>query len=224
MAVISKDSFRFLQLLAQNNNKPWFEKNRLRYEQARAEWVAVVGKVVEGILKIEAIPEKEPAKYLHRIYRDIRFSKDKSPYKTHIGIVFPYGGMKEDEWSGMYLGFEPEGKDSMNVYIGGGCYMPSSPYLKRIRKTIGIKYKELERFASDKNFKKEYPKGITGESLKRMPQGYEEGHPASDWLKMKSYTFSTDLSKKDLLSPNLPKILVQKMKAAQPVLRFFAEA
>jgi uncharacterized protein (TIGR02453 family) len=166
----------------------------------------------------------EQKKSLFRINRDIRFSKDKSPYKTHIGIVFPYAGVKEDEWTGMYLGFEPVGKNGVKVYIGGGCYMPSSPFLKRVRKKIDTKYKELDKLVGDKNFKKEYPKGITGESLKRIPRGYDEDHPAAEWLKMKSYTFGADLTKKDLLSPDLPKILVQKIKAAQSALKFFSEA
>ena len=91
MPVISKESFQFLQQIALNNNKPWFEKNRSRYEKARAEWVAVVGKVVEGILKTEAIPEKEPAKYVQRIYRDIRFSKDKTPYKKFFSSIIDRG-------------------------------------------------------------------------------------------------------------------------------------
>ena len=91
MPVISKDSFQFLQQIALNNNKPWFEKNRARYEKARSEWIAVVGKVAEGILKIEAIPEKEPAKYVHRIYRDIRFSKDKTPYKKFFSAIIERG-------------------------------------------------------------------------------------------------------------------------------------
>ena len=221
----SEATLTFLRGLKKNNKKDWFEAHRDTYEAELREpskrFVSAMGSALSEA-KLPLISDMKRS--LFRINRDIRFSKDKSPYKTHIGIVFPYSGMKEDEWSGMYLGFEPDGKNGVKAYIGGGCYMPSSPYLKRIRKQIGTKYKELDKLASDKNFKKTYPKGITGESLKRMPQGYEEEHPANAWLKMKSYTFGADLSKKDLLSPNLPKIVVQKIKAALPVLKFFAEA
>ncbi|MFI5264788.1 MAG: DUF2461 family protein, partial [Candidatus Kapaibacterium sp.] len=97
-------------------------------------------------------------------------------------------------------------------------------FLKRIRKKIGKDYKQFEKLLADKNFKKEFPEGITGESLKRIPQGYEEDHPAAKWLKMKSFTFGGDLTKKDLLSPALPKLLVKKMKVARPVLNFLADA
>jgi uncharacterized protein (TIGR02453 family) len=221
----SEAAFKFLQGLKKNNKKDWFEAHRDWYEDDLREpskrFVSAMGTAFAEA-KLPLISDLKRS--LFRINRDIRFSKDKSPYKTHIGIVFPYSGMKEDEWSGMYLGFEPDGASGVKAYIGGGCYMPSSPYLKRIRKQIDMKYKELNKLAADKNFKKVYVKGITGESLKRMPQGYEEEHPAAAWLKMKSYTFGADLTKKDLTSPNLPKIVVQKIKAAQPVLKFFAEA
>lgn len=221
----SEASFKFLHGLKSNNTKEWFEAHRADYEDDLREpskrFVSAMGR--------ELAKEKLPLisdmkRSLFRINRDIRFSKDKSPYKTHIGIVFPLEGIKEDEWSGMYLGFEPNGKSGVKTYVGGGAYMPSSPYLKRIRKKIDTKYKELEKLSTNKNFTKEYPKGITGESLKRIPRGYEEEHPAAKWLKMKSYTFGADLTKKDLMSKDLPKILVQKIKAAQPALNFFAEA
>ena len=221
----SEATFKFLHGLKKNNNKDWFEAHRASYEDdLREPSKRFVNAMGNAFAEAKLALISDPKRSLFRINRDIRFSKDKSPYKTHIGIVFPTVGAKEDEWSGMYLGFEPEGRDGVKAYIGGGCYMPSSPYLKRLRKHIAAKYKELDKLAADKTFKKEYAEGITGESLKRMPQGYEENHPAAKWLKMKSYTFGGSLSKKDLLSPNLPKIVSQKIKAAQGVLNFFMAA
>ena len=221
----SEATFKFLHGLKKNNNKEWFEAHRAAYEDD----LRTPSKYLVSAMRLAFAEEKLPLisdqkKSLFRINRDIRFSKDKSPYKTHIGIVFPLAGIKEDEWTGMYLGFEPDGKSGIKAYVGGGAYMPSSPYLKRIRKKIDTKYKELEKLASDKNFKKEYPKGITGESLKRMAKGYEEDHPAAKWLKMKSYVFGADLTKKDLMSKDLPKILIKKIEAAEQMLKFFAEA
>jgi uncharacterized protein (TIGR02453 family) len=221
----SERTFDFLRGLKKNNKKDWFEAHRAAYEDdLREPSKRFVGSMAQELAKAKLPLLADQKKSLFRINRDIRFSKDKSPYKTHIGIVFPLEGTTEDEWTGMYVGFEPDGKAGVKAYIGGGAYMPSSPYLKRIRKKIGTKYKELEKIAAEKNFAKEYPKGITGESLKRIPRGYEEDHPAAKWLKMKSFTFGTDLTKKDLLSPDLPKIITQKIKTAQPALKFFAEA
>jgi uncharacterized protein (TIGR02453 family) len=220
----SDATIKFLHGLKKNNNKDWFEAHRASYEDdLREPSKRLVSAMSVSLAEAKLPLISDPKRSLFRINRDIRFSKDKSPYKTHIGIVFPYSGMKDDEWSGMYLGFEPDGKNGVKAYIGGGCYMPSGPYLKRIRKEISVKYKELNKLAADSKFKKVYPEGITGESLKRMPQGYEEDHPAAQWLKMKSYTFGSDLSKKDLMSKDLPEIVVQKIIAAKSVLKFFAE-
>jgi uncharacterized protein (TIGR02453 family) len=222
----SQETFDFLHGLKKNNNKDWFEKHRASYEDdLREPSKRLVSAMAQAFAEAKLPLLSDPKRSLFRINRDIRFSKDKSPYKTHIGIVFPSKDAKEDEWTGMYLGFEPEGKNDVKTYIGGGCHMPSSPFLKRVRKKISTDYKKLEKLASDKNFKKEYPKGITdgGDSLKRIPQGYEEDHPAAKWLKMKSYTFGSDLSKKELMSKDLPKIIIRKIKAAQPILDFFTE-
>ncbi|MEI8135337.1 MAG: DUF2461 domain-containing protein [bacterium] len=223
----SKRTFHFLHGLKKNNNKEWFEAHRNTYDDDLREPSKHLVGAMSKLLFDEDLPlTADPKKSLFRINRDIRFSKDKSPYKTHIGIVFPMKGMKEDEWTGMYLGFEPEGKNDMKVYVGGGCYMPSAPFLKRIRKKIDTEYIQLEKLVADKSFRKIYPEGITDEtgSLKRMPKGYDEGHPASRWLKMKSYTFGTTLTKEDLMSKKLPSIIIAKIKAAMPVMMYFAQS
>lgn len=175
--VISKDSFQFLQQIALNNNKPWFEKNRFRYEKARAEWIAVVGKVAEGILKIESIPEKEPAKYVHRIYRDIRFSKDKTPYKKFFSAIIERG--PEDRKCPLYLQFQPG-----RSMIGGGIWDPSPETLKKIRQEIDYNVTGLNRVIHSKEFLKYFGK-ISGDKLSRPPKGYEADHPHIELLKFK---------------------------------------
>jgi uncharacterized protein (TIGR02453 family) len=221
-----ESAFDFLHGLKKNNNKEWFENHRETYENdLREPSKLLVGAMSEALASAKLPLIADQKRSLFRINRDIRFSKDKSPYKTHIGIVFPFEGAKEDEWIGMYLGFEPEGKDGVKTYIGGGCHMPSSSFLKRVRNKVASNYKELEKLIAEKNFKKEFPKGVTdgGESLKRMPKGFDEGHPAEKWLKMKSYSFGSDLTKKELMSKDLPKLITQKVKAAEKVMQFFAE-
>ncbi|MDP4219840.1 MAG: DUF2461 domain-containing protein [Bacteroidota bacterium] len=223
----SQETFKFLHGLKKNNTKAWFEAHRSDYEQyLREPSIRLVSTMGQEFAHAKLPLISDRKRSLFRINRDIRFSKDKSPYKTHIGIVFPVAGLKEDEWSGMYLGFEPSGKGDIKAHIGGGCYMPSSAYLKRIRKLVNTNHKELEKLNSQKNFKRDYPRGVvdSGDSLKRMPKGYEEDHPAAKWLKMKSFTFDSALTKKDLLSPSLPDIIVKKIKAARQVLEFFAKA
>ncbi|MFI5264073.1 MAG: TIGR02453 family protein, partial [Candidatus Kapaibacterium sp.] len=121
-------AFKFLDGLKKNNNKAWFEAHRATYEDdLRQPSKRLVGSMGSAFSEAKLPFVSDLKRSLFRINRDIRFSKDKSPYKTHIGIVFPMQGMKEDEWSGMYLGFEPAGKNDVKAYIGGGAYMPSSP-------------------------------------------------------------------------------------------------
>ncbi len=162
---------------------------------------------------------------LFRINRDIRFSKDKSPYKTHVGLSFPLEGSKKEEWCGYYMSLEPAktGK-GVKVFAGGGVYMPMSPQLKRIRAKIDKDHKELSKALNAKSFRAIYPKGLTGESLKRIPAGYSDEHQAAELLKMKSFLFGADLTEDDLLTEDLPEILGKMFNVALPVVEFLGKA
>src|SRR5450755_3763616 len=129
MPVFSKETFYFLNQIKMNNNRPWFEKNRPLYEKARAEYLGFVSILVKGIIKIENIPEKEPSKYVQRIYRDIRFSKDKTPYKSHFSSIIERGA--ENKKCPLYLHIQP-GKSMM----GAGIWDPPPETLKIIRQKI----------------------------------------------------------------------------------------
>jgi uncharacterized protein (TIGR02453 family) len=213
MPAISKDSFQFLQQLAQNNNKPWFEKNRLRYEKARAEWVVIVGKVVENILKIEAVPEKEPAKYVHRIYRDIRFSKDKTPYKKFFSAIIDRG--PENRKCPLYLHFQPG-----RTMIGGGIWDPSPETLKKIRQEIDYNSIGLKKIIHSKEFLKQFGK-ISGDKLARPPKGYEADNPNIEILKFKQLYVQRLLDDELVLSKQLVPEIVKSYKAALPFFQFF---
>jgi uncharacterized protein (TIGR02453 family) len=213
MAVISKESFQFLQKLALNNNKPWFEKNRSGYEKARAEWIAVVGKVVEGILKIEAIPEKEPAKYVHRIYRDIRFSKDKTPYKKFFSAIIERG--PEDRKCPLYLQFQPG-----RSMIGGGIWDPPPETLKKIRQEIDYNAIGLKKIIHSKEFLKYFGK-ISGNRLSRPPKGYEPDNPNIEILKFKQLFVQRLFDDELMLSKQLIPGIIKSYKAALPFFNFF---
>src|SRR5450631_4589797 len=115
MPIITKETIQFLSQIKLNNNKPWFEKNRPVYDKARTEYLGFVTKLVEGIRKIEIIPEKEPVKYIQRIYRDIRFSKDKTPYKTFFSSIIERG--PENRKCPLYIQIQ-QGRSM----IGGGIW------------------------------------------------------------------------------------------------------
>ena len=213
MPVISKESFQFLQQIALNNNKSWFEKNRSRYEKARAEWIAVVGKVVEGILKVESIPEKEPAKYVHRIYRDIRFSKDKTPYKKFFSAIIERG--PEDRKCPIYLQFQPG-----RSMVGGGIWDPPPEILKKIRQEIDYNATGLKKVIHSKEFLKYFGK-ISGDKLSRPPKGYEADHPNIELLKFKQLFIQRLFDDELVLSKQLIPEIIKSYKAALPFFNFF---
>ncbi len=222
----SEETFTFLHGLKKHNNKEWFEAHRDDYERYLREPSKALAYTMGAYFCENKMPVTGNAKTsLFRINRDIRFSKDKSPYKTHVGLSFPLEGSKKEEWCGYYLGFEPEksGK-GVSVFAGGGIYMPMAPHLKRIRAMIAARHNELEKILNQPGFKKIYPNGLTGESLKRIPHGYSEDDPAAKYLKMKGFLFGCDLKDSDLLNESLPERLGGKFKAALPLIEFLGKA
>jgi uncharacterized protein (TIGR02453 family) len=222
----SKETFAFLHSLRKHNNKAWFEAHRDDYERQLREPSKALAHAMGAYFREHKMPILGNAKTsLFRINRDIRFSKDKSPYKTHVGLSFPLEGSKKEEWCGYYIGFEPTktGK-GVSVFAGGGIYHPMPPHLQRIRALIAAKHKELEKILNAPSFKKLYPDGLTGESLQRIPHGYDEDHPAAKYLKQKSFLFGCDLKDSDLLKESLPELLGAKFKAALPMIEFLGRA
>ena len=218
-------TLKFLRGLKKNNNKPWFEEHRGDYDAFLREPSKSLVESMAAIFREQRIPLIASAqRSLFRINRDIRFSNDKSPYKTHIGFSFPVEGTSKEKWCGCYVGFEPKGAGDIEVFVGGGVHQPMPDQLKALRKKIAGDHKTLAKLLAEKNFKKEFPSGLKGESLKRMPIGYEESHAAADWLRMKEFMFSSSLTKSELFSEELPTLLARKFNAAVPVALWFAEA
>lgn len=219
----STKTFQFLHDLKKNNNKPWFDAHRADYENHLRQPSKALVAQMSLLFAEHSLPLiADPRRSLFRINRDIRFSKDKSPYKTHIGIVFPMSGLGEGEWFGCYFSFEPEGTRGVHSYCGGGVHMPSAPVLQRLRKRIDSNHEELTELANNPDFLAIYPTGLKGESLKRMPKGYNEAHPAASYLKMTSFEFAATIEQQQLTSSDLPQLLLKHCTAAIPLLEFFA--
>ncbi len=219
----SDKAFSFLAGLKKNNNKPWFEAHRSDYEEYLREPSKQFVLAMAALFEEEELPlVADVKKSLFRINRDIRFSKDKSPYKTHLGIVFGMKDLGEDEWAGMYLGMDPKGSSDVECSVGGGVYMPSPAFLKAIRTRIAKDHKAFEKLNNAKSFRTIFSEGITGSSLKRMPKGFEETHPAATTLKQTEFLYRSKLTKKDLCSPKLPEIVLARTIAAMPMLRYLS--
>lgn len=192
-SVISPDTLSFLKDLNQNNNRDWFTQNKERYVAAQQNMVEFVDDLIQEISGFdEAILKLDAKKSLFRIYRDTRFSKDKTPYKTNFGAGLGMG--KGAEIAGYYLHIEP-GKS----FLAGGVYQPESGVLREIRKEISINRNEFEAVINGMEFSK-YFSGLSQEDkLVRVPPGFEKDDPMAEFLKLKSYIAVYQLKDTEIL-------------------------
>jgi len=174
-------TLKFLKDLSKNNHKEWFDANRGKYETAKADFLQLVEKIITDFCnKDKQIGALDAKRCLFRINRDIRFSKDKTPYKTNLGASFEKGG-RISPFACYYLHIEPGNKS----FIAGGFYSPEAPDLKKIRKEIEFFHDDLEEIVNEPNFKKQFGDLNRSESnsLKTAPKGFEKDHPAIEFLK-----------------------------------------
>lgn len=214
--MLQSTTLKFLKDLKKNNNKPWFDDHRKEYESAKADFNQLVTDIITGISKFDASLASLTAKdCTFRINRDVRFSKDKSPYKTNMGASFNIGGKKLQS-AGYYFHLEP-GQN----FVGGGLYMPMPPILAKIRQEIDYGFAEWKKIVGHKNFKNNFIKGVEGiDYLVRPPKGYDETNPALHYLKMKSFIASKPLSDKDVTDKKLVKDITKTFQAMKPFIDF----
>lgn len=200
----------FLRRLAKNNNREWFEKNRTKYEAAREVWNVVVGQLLDGLAEIDhSLGLLEPKACQFRIYRDVRFSKDKSPYKTNFSGWFCAEG-KNANGPGWYVQFQP-GKS----FVAAGLYMPEREELARYRERVAADAAPLRAILSAKSFRKIFP-GLTGETVTRV-RGYAPDHPALDLLRYKNLITSAPLTDDQVLAKAFVKNTLAAFQVAAPL-------
>ncbi|WOK07985.1 DUF2461 domain-containing protein [Imperialibacter roseus] len=184
MPGISKSTFQFLKELKDNNNREWFTENKKRYEAAKAEFEVFIDALIAKIVEFDPTIGHHKAKdCVFRIYRDVRFSKDKSPYKTHFGAHVTAAAKRSEihTRAGYYIHLEPGGS-----MLAGGAYLPEKDWLKSIRQEIDYNGAELHKILDSKDFKSTFGQ-IEGESLKTTPKGYDADHPEIALLRQKSF-------------------------------------
>lgn len=198
-----------------NNNKPWFDENRKRYQQAMANFEALVADIIRQFKPVEDLGDTTVKECLFRINRDIRFTKDKTPYKSHFSAHIGKGGRKGSGRS-YYVQVEPGGS-----FIAGGVYAPEPEQLKRIRATIAADSgKKLNAILTHKDFKHYFGK-LEGEALKTAPKGYDSDHPAIDLLKHKQFIAIHKLDDEDILEDHFAAHIVTVCKALKPFEGYF---
>ncbi len=219
--MLQPSTLAYIKKLSKNNNKAWFEENRQQFESAKVDFELLVKTVIENFGGTDPdIALLEPKKCIFRQYRDIRFSKDKTPYKQHMGASFDRGG-KNSGFAGYYLHIEP-GNKSM---AGGGIWMPDAPRLKKVRQEIDYNWDEFSAIINNRNFKTIYGDLEAGEyKLSREPKGYEKDNPAIEYLKLKSFVGIRTLSDEELTSEEIAAHIVNCFTALMPLVKFINRA
>lgn len=219
----SPATFRFLRGLKRHNARPWFEARRAEYEtQVRAPMHALIEDMDVRLARIAPEIIGHPRRSMFRIYRDIRFSSDKSPYKTHAACWFYHrdadrrvGSEAEGGGAGFYFHVEPGG-----CYVGGGMWMPARGVLNRLRDCLADDHQAFDRIVSGKAFLRRFG-GLDDEAvLKRMPRGFPENHPAAHWLKYRSFVAGREITQRQVMSAGLPTLLEKDFLALLPLVRW----
>ncbi|MBA9072524.1 uncharacterized protein (TIGR02453 family) [Flavobacterium gossypii] len=212
--MLSPKTLQFLEDLKENNNREWFLANKSYYEEYKKEYHQLISDFLEEMVPFDdSLRNLEPKKCAFRINRDIRFSKDKSPYKTHMGIWMTTDQNRSNS-PGYYVHIEKGGS-----FIAVGLHVPEAADLKKVRKEIAYFYEDLEEIVNDKDFKKIYPEldRTEANSLKTAPKDYEKDHPAIEFLKLKSFTVSQKLDDKSLFEKDFVKKTAKKLITAKPL-------
>ncbi len=213
--MLQPSSLKFLKDLKKNNNKPWFDKNRKQYDAAKEDFVLLVAQVIKGIGSFDpSIAGLEAKNCLFRINRDVRFSKNKDPYKNNMAAYFNKDG-KKGLGAGYYMHIEP-GKS----FIAGGIWMPEPPVLAGIRQEIDYGFDEWKKMVESKAFKKMFPKGLEGESLTRPPKNYDETNPAIEYIKRKSFIVTSTFTDTEIQSKGFTRELTKRFQAMKPLVDF----
>ena len=217
--MLQLSTIQFLKALKKNNNREWFQENKAKYEQAKMDYLQFVEKVLNGIQAFDtSLSHMEPKKCVFRINRDVRFSKNKEPYKTNLGASFSKGGKKIDA-AGYYFHLEPGAS-----FIGGGLWMPMAPELKKVRQELDYCYKEFSALLKSKKFKTNFESLDSSEKLVRAPKDYEIDNPAIELLKLKSFVVMMPISDAELLDKNLVKKAISTFESMAPFVHFLNRA
>lgn len=212
---------KFLRDLDRNNNRDWFEKNKPRYEddvrEPALEFIRAMTPQIERISPHLTVSDRKVGGSMMRIYRDVRFSLDKRPYKTNLGIQFRHEAGKDVHAPGLYFHVDPE-----TVFLGAGMWRPDGPSLTAVRREIDDDPKGWKRIRDGKRFSAMWK--LSGDSLKRPPRGYAADHPMLEDLKRKDFIAVCDLTEKDVTRTDLVKFVGERFGRSRDFLAWLAEA
>lgn len=212
------EGIQFLRRLKRNNNRAWFTNHKNEYEElVKFPMLMFIASLKPHLEKMAPEIDVNPRKNIFRIYRDTRFSGDKTPYKTNVAAVFHLRGHWQES-AGFYVHIEPG-----NIYVGGGIYMPDGGQLKKIRRSIAERSGEFLSIVCDEGFVGMF-NSLEGEKLSRTPQGFPQGHLMGEWLKYKSYYAGVEWKEESCLKPAFLKKVLTVYEDILPLVRFLNSA
>ncbi len=219
MAGISKSTMQFLKDLSKNNNREWFTENKKRYEDAKAEFETFISGLIQQIAKFDpSVANLEAKKCVFRIYRDTRFSKDKTPYKPNFGAYLAERSTAVHEKAAYYLHLEP-GKS----FLAGGAYEPQAPWIHKIRQEIDYNTKDFKKIINATAFKNNFGE-LQGEKLKTVPKGFPKDHPELSLLQYKSFLMMHKCDDKTVMADDFMKHASGVYKTMKPLNDFLNTA
>ncbi len=210
--MITKSTLAFLKDLKKHNTRDWFKENKKRYDSAKNEFGSLVDSIADELNHTDVLDGKK----IFRINRDIRFSKDKSPYKSNLSGYFTRAGAERR--GGYFFSIEPGGK----TVVGGGFYAPEKVDLLRIRKEFEMDVTEIEKITSDKVFVSHFGE-LRGERLKSAPRDFDKTHPNIEWINLKQLYVFREFTDKEVLSPSFSKEIMSTYLAIRPFFDYMSD-
>ena len=211
----SVETLKFLRALKRNNRRDWFNTHRDEYEQyIREPMTAVVDRLADDFRAFAPELVANPKVSMYRIYRDTRFSENKTPYKTHVAAVFPTRGLLKHQGAGVYFHISPT-----EVWVGGGMYAPEPAQLYLVREHIAANVKQLRAIVESPGFRRQVGQ-LEGEKLKRVPRGFAKDHDAAEYLKHRHFIAGAEFPAALAASPRFYRTLLSVFRQVLPLSRF----
>jgi uncharacterized protein (TIGR02453 family) len=212
------ETLKFLRALKRNNRREWFQPRKAQYEaQVRAPMIAIIERLAVDMRDIAPDIVVDPKTAMYRIYRDTRFSENKTPYKTHVAASFPTRGLPKHEGAGLYFHVAPDG-----VWVGGGMYAPQTAQLQAVREHIAANVKRLRAIVESPGFRRNIGV-LEGERLQRVPRGFPKDHEAAEYLKYRQFLAGLELPPNIASSPTFYATLLAVFRQVAPLARFLNE-
>jgi len=215
----SADTLSFLTRLKRNNRREWFNAHRDEYEAAvRQPIVDIVERLADDMRAIAPELLVSPKQSIYRIYRDIRFSEDKKPYKTHVAASFWHRELAKGLGAGLYFHVAPDG-----VWVGGGMYAPETPQLHAVREQIAANLRRFRSIVEAPAFKRALDGGLEGERLQRVPRGFPKDHEAAEYLKYRQFLAGREFPARFATTPGFYRGVLGVFRQVAPLIRFLNE-